>query len=90
MFEHMKKLPRPHGLGRTVAEARRAALCPHLHAQQVGLPFVARDETDWMARYFFTGPDALHELLMRFQEHLSLVEDWKVNGTTTSERPRLG
>ncbi len=43
--------------------------------------FVARDASDWMSRYFFTGGQMpAHDLLPRFHEDLRLVEDWKVNG----------
>jgi cyclopropane-fatty-acyl-phospholipid synthase len=48
----------------------------------VAYHFVARDATDWMARYFFTGGQMpSHSLLTRFQDDLALVADWKVNGT---------
>jgi cyclopropane-fatty-acyl-phospholipid synthase len=44
--------------------------------------FVARDETDWMSRYFFTGGQMpAHDLLAGFQDDLKLVQDWKVDGT---------
>ncbi|MFH1496804.1 MAG: cyclopropane-fatty-acyl-phospholipid synthase family protein [Verrucomicrobiota bacterium] len=43
--------------------------------------FVARDASDWMSRYFFTGGQMpAHDLLMQFQDDLQLVSDWKVNG----------
>lgn len=45
-------------------------------------PFEVRDESDWMAKYFFTGgmmPSDAY--LMRFQEHLALEEHWRVSGT---------
>jgi cyclopropane-fatty-acyl-phospholipid synthase len=44
--------------------------------------FVPRDDTDWMARYFFTGGQMpAHDLLPQFQDDLRLVSDWKVDGT---------
>ncbi len=43
--------------------------------------FVARDASDWMSRYFFTGGQMpAHDLFMQFQDDLKLVSDWKVNG----------
>lgn len=82
MFEHMKNYRlllanvarwlKPEGL-----------LFVHIftHAR-LSYHFVARDETDWMSRYFFTGGQMpAHDLLRQFQDDLNLVADWKVNGT---------
>jgi cyclopropane-fatty-acyl-phospholipid synthase len=81
MFEHMKNYQRllanvarwlkPHGL-----------LFVHIFTHhQLSYHFVPRDATDWMARYFFTGGQMpAHDLLPAFDEHLQLVQDWKVNG----------
>jgi cyclopropane-fatty-acyl-phospholipid synthase len=44
-------------------------------------PFVVRDESDWMARYFFTGglmPS--HDLLLHFQDNLLLEDRWLLDG----------
>jgi cyclopropane-fatty-acyl-phospholipid synthase len=82
MFEHMKNYQlllakvarwmKPDGL-----------LFVHIFThRQFAYSFVARDETDWMARYFFTGGQMpSHDLLMHFQDDVKLVQDWKVSGT---------
>ena len=45
-------------------------------------PFEVRNDRDWMAKYFFTGglmPSA--DLLTRFQESLTLENQWWIDGT---------
>jgi len=81
MFEHMKNYQRllenvhrwlkPDGL-----------LFVHIFTHhRFSYHFVARDASDWMARYFFTGGQMpSHDLLSSFQDNLTLLQDWKVNG----------
>ena len=81
MFEHMKNYEE---LLQRISRWLRPGgklfvhIFPH---HKVSYHFVPRDETDWMARYFFTGGQMpSHDLLTRFQDHLHLEQDWKVNG----------
>lgn len=44
-------------------------------------PFIARDETDWIARHFFTGglmPS--YDLISNFQDQLRLIRGWQYDG----------
>ncbi len=81
MFEHMKNWPRLMG---NIARWLRAEGCFFAHVfthSRFCYHFEARDETDWMSRYFFTGGlMPAHALFPEFQDDLQLVQDWKVNG----------
>jgi cyclopropane-fatty-acyl-phospholipid synthase len=81
MFEHMKNYQR---LLANVARWLKpdGLLFVHIFTHhQLSYHFVPRDATDWMARYFFTGGQMpAHDLLPAFDEHLQLVQDWRVNG----------
>jgi cyclopropane-fatty-acyl-phospholipid synthase len=81
MFEHMKNWPR---LMAGIAHWLRpdGLFFAHVftHAR-FAYHFVARDESDWMSRHFFTGGMMpAHDLFPRFQHDLHLETDWKVSG----------
>lgn len=90
MFEHMKNWPR---LMAAIAGWLRPGghFFAHVftHAR-FAYHFVARDQTDWMSRYFFTGGMMpAHGLFPRFQDDLKLVSDWKVNGRHYAQTAEL-
>ena len=81
MFEHMRNYEMLLERIATLMNSDGKLFIHIFTHQKFSYLYEVKDDTDWMAKYFFTGGMMPAEnLLAEFQDHFSLSQQWRVNG----------
>ncbi|RZI95707.1 MAG: class I SAM-dependent methyltransferase [Rubrivivax sp.] len=82
MFEHLRNWPQAFAnVARWLVPGGRFFMHVFAH-REAPYPFVERDASDWMSKYFFSGgmmPS--DDLALHCQDHLALAQRWRWDGT---------